>query len=130
MKFYSKASYEIEHIPYQKIAFADPVITGATCVLQHLGQGTISKYGAVWSPILLLASLFTNTLGQGVKLDVGDQVEIQSKLDKVQRDLQANIADAQNDLAAAQATAQLTTDVNIRNHAEKSQRLLFIENMP
>tara|TARA_S200002703_G_scaffold130308_1_gene117564 strand:- start:89 stop:2014 length:1926 start_codon:yes stop_codon:yes gene_type:complete len=52
------------------------------------------------------------------------QVEIQSKLDKVQRDLQANIADAQNDLAAAQATAQLTTDVNVRNHAEKSQRLI------
>ena len=52
------------------------------------------------------------------------QVEIQSKLDKVQRDLQANIADAQNDLAAAQATAQMTTDVNIRNHAEKSQRLI------
>ena len=52
------------------------------------------------------------------------QVEIQGKLDKVQRDLQANIADAQNDLAAAQATAQMTTDVNIRNHAEKSQRLI------
>jgi len=52
------------------------------------------------------------------------QIEIQSKLDKVQRDLQANIADAQNDLAAAQATAQLTTDVNVRNHAEKSQRLI------
>jgi len=52
------------------------------------------------------------------------QVEIQSKLDKVQRDLQANIADAQNDLAAAQSTAQLTTDVNVRNHAEKSQRLI------
>ena len=52
------------------------------------------------------------------------QIEIQSKLDKVQRDLQANIADAQNDLAAAQATAQMTTDVNIRNHAEKSQRLI------
>tara|TARA_Y100000015_G_scaffold33849_1_gene33994 strand:- start:583 stop:843 length:261 start_codon:yes stop_codon:yes gene_type:complete len=46
--------------------FADPVITGATCVLQHLGQGTISKYGAVTSPILLLASLFTNTLGDPV----------------------------------------------------------------
>lgn len=52
------------------------------------------------------------------------QIEIQGKLDKVQRDLQANIADAQNDLAAAQATAQLTTDVNVRNHAEKSQRLI------
>lgn len=52
------------------------------------------------------------------------QVDIQAKLDKVQRDLQANIADAQNDLAAAQATAQLTTDVNVRNHAEKSQRLI------
>lgn len=52
------------------------------------------------------------------------QVEIQSKLDKVQRDLQANIADAQNDLAAAQSTAQLATDINARNHAEKSQRLI------
>ena len=46
------------------------------------------------------------------------------KLDKVQRDLQANFADAQNDLAAAQATAQFTTDVSIRNQAEKAQRLI------
>ena len=42
----------------------------------------------------------------------------------MQRDLQANIAGDRIDLAAAQATAQLTTDVNIRNHAEKSQRLI------
>jgi hypothetical protein len=52
------------------------------------------------------------------------QVTLQKKLDKVQRDLQANIADAQNDLAAAQATAQLATDISSRNQAEKSQRLI------
>ena len=46
--------------------FADPVITGATCVLQHLGQGTISKYGAVTSPILLAAFALIKTLGDPV----------------------------------------------------------------
>ena len=54
------------------------------------------------------------------------RVEIQTKLDKAQRNIQASINDARNDLAAAQATAQLATNVSIRNQAEKSQR--FIQN--
>ena len=52
------------------------------------------------------------------------RIEIQTKLDKAQRNIQASINDARNDLAAAQATAQLATNVSIRNQAEKSQRLI------
>lgn len=48
----------------------------------------------------------------------------QSALDKVQRDLQANIAIAQNDLAEAQNDAQLAQDRQSRNVSEKSQRLI------
>lgn len=54
------------------------------------------------------------------------RIEIQTKLDRAQRNIQASINDARNDLAAAQATAQLATNVSIRNQAEKSQR--FIQN--
>lgn len=52
------------------------------------------------------------------------RIEIQTKLDRAQRNIQASINDARNDLAAAQATAQLATNVSIRNQAEKSQRLI------
>ena len=54
--------------------------------------------------------------------NVSYQGNLRAELDKAQRDLQANIADARNDLAAAQATAQLATNVSVQNQAEKSQR--------
>ena len=52
------------------------------------------------------------------------QIYIQAQLDKAQRDLQALISDAQNDLAAANATAELATNISTQNQAEKSARLI------
>lgn len=65
-----------------------------------------------------------NQLNEFNEANTAYQANIQAELDKAQRDLQALIAEAQNDLAAARDTAQLATNVSIQNQAEKSQRLI------